>query len=489
MLMSLNYKLIGASAILVFLLTNGLFAQCIFDPSPPCHLFARTPVVFVGTVTRASYSPTYQRGEGENLWNYRDRIAHFSVEETFRGKLGAEVDIVATEILPTPMTFPNGAPGTKSMSDHDCEYKFKEGERYLVYASFRTPNDGTLSVSLNRTAPIANAADDLAYIRGLNGAPPGGRIYGQVTARRQDLSDGGNTKNVSPISQVKVVAEGRDQKYEALTDDNGRFEITGVEPGEYSVQANLPDEFTSYAPHKITVADRGCAQVAFYTEANGRIGGKVFDYAGQPLPKMQLDLALADQKPDDPNPQAFRAYADAEGNYEFKSIPPGRYVMGIRLNAIRDCDFPYSRTYYPNVTDLSSARVFTLKSGEKISGINFSMPQPLSSRTIEGIVIWPDGKPVRQASVDFMISDYSFGMGCAATHPDDSGRFSFTLFSGLSYWVGAVAFLPEGKQMHSEPIDIPAEGDAKNLKLVIESPSGNCERCRFRYGPHKKKPQ
>lgn len=483
--MKSNYILNGASAILLLLLTQAICAQCIFDPSPPCQVFSRTQIVFVGTVTRASYSPTYRKDD----WDCRDRIAHFSVEESFREKIGPEVDIVATEILPTPTTLSNGRPGSRYLSDHDCDYRFKEGERYLVYASFRPTLDGTLRVPLNRTRPIANAADDLAYIRGLSGAPPGGRIYGQITVRNQDLANGGNMKNGSPVPQIKVIAEGQGRKYEALTDENGRYEINGIEPGEYSVQADLPDEFTSYAPHKITVADRACAEVVFFTEANGRISGKVFDYTGQPLAKMQLDLALADQKPDDPNPQAFRAYADAEGNYEFKSIPPGRYVMGVRLNAIRDCDFPYARTYYPNVNDLSAAKVFTLKSGEKISGINFTMPQPLSSRAIEGIVVWPDGKPVRHASVDSMISDYSFGMGCVGTHTDDSGRFSFTLFAGLSYWINAVAMTPDDKQMHSEPIDIPSEGDAKNLKLVIESPGGNCERCRFRYGPHKKQPQ
>src|SRR5262249_53547106 len=160
----------------ILFLATGTFGQCAADYSPPCQVFSRTPLVFVATVTRTSFSPTYQRGEGNDVWNYRDRVAHLTIETIFRGKLGPEVDIVATEILPTPITLPNGQPGSKMMSDWDCDYTFKQGGRYLVYAYPRKTNDGTLTVPFNRTRLMADAADDLAYIRGLSDAPPGGRI-------------------------------------------------------------------------------------------------------------------------------------------------------------------------------------------------------------------------------------------------------------------------------------------------------------------------
>jgi hypothetical protein len=484
---ALNYKILAACCALVMCLTGLASAQCMFDPAPACQIFSRTPVVFTGVVTRASYSATYQRGEGDDRWDYRDRIAHFTVEETLRGKLGPEVDVIATEILPTTFTLPNGSTNVKTMSDFDCNYRFKEGERYLVYAQFRKANDGTLEVPFNRTRPLADAADDLAFIHGLASAEAGGRIYGQAKQTKRDLSDGGNTKTVAPVTSAKVIAEGPSGKYETYTDDTGRYQLSGVEPGEYSVRLELPQELTSYPPRKIKVDEHGCAQLDFITEPDGRISGKVFDFAGQPAAKMRLDLALAEDKPDNPNPQTFWAYADEAGNYEFKSIPPGRYVLGIRLNAIRDCDFPYARAYYPNTADLSQAKILTLKTGEKITDNNFTLPQPLAARTIEGIVEWPDGRPVSHAMLNVMISDYAYGMGCGATQSDDMGRFSFTLFAGLSYWVNALTMTPDGKQTHSEPIDIPSQGDAKNLRLVITSPSGSCERCRFRYGPHKKK--
>jgi hypothetical protein len=484
----MNSKLrsIGATVLLLVCFEFSLRAQCMFDPSPPCQAFSRAEVVFSGVVTQASYSATYQRGEGENRWNYRDRIAHFAVDNVFRGKLGSQVDVIATEIMTTPITLPDGSAGMKTMSDADCDYKFKEGERYLVYAQFRKTNDGSLSVSYNRTRLFAQAVEDLEYIRGLDQAGPGGRVYGQARQNGRDLKNKGNTNVVGTVANVKIIVDGMQQHYETFTDTEGRYQVKGLTPGEYSVQALFPAELTTYPARKARIPDRGCAEVDFITEADARISGKILDAHGQVMPKMRLDLASADQDVSDPNPQTFWAYADENGNYEFKSIPSGRYVLGIGLNAIRDADFAYLRTYYPDASNVTDAKVFLLKAGERIEGVDFVMPPQLTSRTIEGIVVWPDGRPVPNAGIITMISDYSYGIAYGLAATDGAGRFSAKLFNGLSYWVNALVNLPGGKQMHAEPIDVPGSGDIKDLKLVVTSPMGSCERCRFRYGPRKK---
>jgi len=462
------------------------------DPSPPCQAFWQAEVVFTGVVTQSSYSATYQgklnRGtDGEDLWNFRDRIAHFSVESIFRGKLGPQVDVIAQEILATPITLPDGRPGMRTMSDYDCNYTFKEGQRYIVYAHFRKTNDGTLWVGFNRTRPLAQAEDDLAFIRALDHAEPGGLIYGQAKQTKRDLADGGNTKSVGPVALVKVVAEAEGRHYETYTDSEGRYHLKGVDPGEYSVQALFPSELSTYPPQKVRVSDHGCAQRDFHTEADDRISGKVFNAQGQIVPKMQLDLTLADHDENDPNPQAFYAYANDQGYYEFKSIPPGKYLLGIRLTAIREPGFAYPRTFYPGVSNSRDAKVFNLGLGEKMSDVDFVLPPKLEPRTIEGIVVWPDGKPVPKAMVGTMITEYAYSFAWGGScMTDDAGHFSCKLFDGLSYWINAVVSMPEGKQMHAEPVDLPKNGEIKDLKLVVTSPMGNCERCRYRYWPPKK---
>ncbi len=457
------------------------------DPSPPCQAFWRAEVVFTGTVVQSSYSATYQKGEGVGKWNYRDRIAHFSVDELFRGKVGREVDVIATEILPTPITYPNGSSGMKAMGESDCEYTFKEHERYLVYAQFRKTGNGSLWVGYNRTRPLVDATEDLKYIRALDQSRPLARVYGVVKRSNRDLSNSGNWSPASPVVNIGVTVTGQNQTYKTFTDAEGRFEVAAVPPGDYEVALLLPQELTPISPQKVNVIERGCAELNFHTESDARISGRVFDAQGQPFPRMRLDLAAADQRLDDPHPQVFTAYADGEGRYEFKSIPKGHYVLGVRLNSIREPDFPYPRAYYPGVSKPDEAKVLELKEGQRIEGIDFVMPPRLESRTIEGEVVWPDGRSVVGASILLMITEYPFSFANGGGGTSDSiGKFSIPAFDGLSYWVNATTNLENGRQMHAEPVDLPSNGDVRNVKLVVTSPMGNCERCRYRYWPKKK---
>ena len=474
--------------LLLLLLSVGISARasCVMDPSPPCQAFWRAEVVFSGTATQVFYSATYQKGEGQDRWNHRDRIARFTVDDSFRGQLGKQVDVIATEIIATPTTLADGSPGMKAMGETDCEYKFKEGERYLVYAHLRKPGDGTLWVGYNRTRPLSEAAEDLEFIRGLKNSEAGARVYGFARQNERDLKDG-NSRVVGPVANARIVIAGAKQKYEAFTDAEGRFAISGLPSGEYEVKALFPPHLSSYPAQKIRVVERGCAEVNFYTEADGGVSGRVIDSQGRPMPKMRLDLALADQDQTHPNPQTFWAFADEEGRYQFKSIPAGRYHLGIRLNAIRDGDFPFARTYYPAAASPQAATVFELQEGQKIENIDFIMPEPLSSRTITGVVVWPDGRPVAGAGISLMITEYSYrfaqGQGGIA---DSNGRFSVNALEGLSYLISALVALPQGKQMHAEPFDIPRNGNVNDVKLVVTSPMGTCERCRLSYWPKRK---
>lgn len=462
-------------------------ASCMMDPSPPCQAFWRAEVVFSGTATKVFYSATYQKGEGEEKWNYRDRIAHFTVDDIFRGKIGRQVDVIASEIMATPIKLADGSPGFKAMGESDCEYKFKEGERYIVYAHFRKTNDGTLWVSYNRTRPLSQADEDIEFIRGLKDAAAGGRVYGFAKQYERELKNGGNLRLVGPVSNARIVILGTQEKHEVLTDAAGRFVFTGLAPGEYEVRATFPAHLNSYPGQKIRVNDHGCAELNFITEVDGRISGKVVDVLGQPVPKIRLDLALADQDQSDPNPQVFFAFANEEGRYEFKSIPAGRYHLGVRLNANRDADFPYPRTYYPDASKPEAATILDLQEGQKIENIDFLMPPPLAPRTIEGVVVWPDGRPVVGAGVSLMITEYPFSFAWGGrAETDINGHFSVNALDGLSYWINAVVNSPQGKQMHAEPVDIQRNGVVRDVKLVVTSPGGNCERCRYRYWPKKK---
>lgn len=474
------------AASLVILTCVAVRARCMMDPSPPCQAFWTAEVVFTGTATHVFYSATYQKGEGAEKWNYRDRIARFTVDQIFRGRIGKHVDVIASETMTTPITFPDGTAGSKTRGESDCEYKFNQGERYIVYAQFRKTNDGTLWVGYNRTRPLAQASEDLSFIRDLKEAQAVGRVFGKAKRYEQDLKKGGNSSLIAPVENARIVLEGAGQKRETFTDAEGHYSVGGLRPGQYEVKAIFPDHLASYPAQKARVVERGCAEINFTTQTDGRISGIVFDAQGQPLPKIRLDLARADQEQSDPNPQVLWAFADENGHYEFRSVPAGRYHLGIRLNANRDADFPFPRAYYPGVSRPSEAKVFRLEEGQRIEKVDFVMPSPLEPRTIEGVVVGSDGHPMAGATVALMITNYPFtfaGGGNGVT--DAAGRFSIKAFEGFSYWINAVVGLPQG-QMHAEPVDLPSNGDLRDVKLVITSPSGNCEKCRHRYWPKRK---
>lgn len=452
-------------------------ALCIHDLTPPCQSYWGWPVVFVGTVREVVYTPVYQRDGGDGLWNHRKRVARITVETPYKGIAAGSVEVVAEETLETPITFPDGTAGTKSTSHTDCDYKFEAGVRYVVYAARSRTGDGTLVVGLNRTRPLAEAAEDLEFLRDLPRAGPGGRIYGKVL--RQDQDAGGNFGGAVPVAGVRVTARGPGREVEAVTDAEGRYALEGLEPGAYRVGAALPKHLSPAAEERdARVAARGCVELDFRTSVDGRVEGRVLDAEGRPVPSIRIDLAPPGQE-DEPRPKHLWAYTDEDGRYELRGVPPGRYVLGFRLDSgIDGLKHPYPRTYYPGTQDPSAAAVVELEEGEKLKGYDLKLPPPLAERAVEGVVVWPDGSPVAGAYVSLGVDEYAFEVGLTNATTDAQGRFKLRAFEGLGHVIRAhVSVKAPESQRHAEPVGVPAGGAVTDLRIVITEPHGNCPRC------------
>jgi hypothetical protein len=79
--------------------------------------------------------------------------ARFRVEETFRGRSRAVVDIVA-----------RGIGGS-------CAYAFEHGTRYLVFAR-RGPDGAYTAFYCDPIAPVDQAGEAIRFARGARAAPP-----------------------------------------------------------------------------------------------------------------------------------------------------------------------------------------------------------------------------------------------------------------------------------------------------------------------------
>ena len=405
-------SLIGA-AVVSFILFYGTPADacsCI-ETGPPCQNYFRVDSVFVGmvrTITEVEAPP--------DPIPFRRRLVTFAVERAFRGAEGASVGV------------------TTGMGGGDCGYEFKAGERYLVYAY--KAKDGQLHTGIcSRTRPIAEAADDLIFIEGLRTAPTGARVSGTITHWERNLA-GDAPRKYGPVADVHIQLRGPAGAREARTDDQGRYEITGIRPGKYELQVFPPAVFRSNLRSEIDLADaRACAVSDFSIHFDGRVSGVVRSMSGQPAADVTLQL-MAAQRSDPRRPaEMISATTDSAGHYELRDVPPGDYIVGVALQRTmqRDDVQMYRRTFYPGMADAAQAKVITVGEGTRVELEPLELPAPLERRQITGVVVWPDGRPVPGASISLSDGEATWRQVAMGITTDDEGRFRFDVYDGLSY--------------------------------------------------------
>ncbi len=473
-----------AAALLLACVSVEAAASCMIDPSPPCQAFWHADVVFVGTAVGLTYTEKYRKGEGDDGWDARDRVVRFSVEEVFRGEVVQEASIAATELLPTPIKLPDGSPGgMKHIGGGDCEYRFKPGERYVVYASFDKTRAGRLRVGLNRSRTLAQAAEDLAFLRGLKTADPtAGRVYGRIIRRDRDL-ESGNYADPAPVEgvSVRVSGAGGTPARVATTNREGFYQVTGLAPGEYDVRAEMPETLAAYGERKARIVARGCAEVDFNTHFDGRVSGRVTDAEGRLLAELKIDLIGA------AGPgislKGVWAHTDREGRYELKGVPPGRYLLGFGLGSEPDARAPFPRTYYPGAAGVAQATTLEVGPGQKLNLFDLRLPPRHAERAVEVVVVWPDGRPVEDASLRLENDDYPWSSNATRQEKGEgAGRYRVTGFDGVTYWVHAHVNLKGGSQMHAEPVKFVLGEGTGPFRLVIASQYGNCPHYRGGWG-------
>ena len=434
--------------------------SCI-SSGPPCQAYWTTSAVFSGRVTEISSS----NPDSESADVFGQRLVRFTQTEVYRG---------VTENTLEVLTGSGGG---------DCGYSFKVGESYLVYA-YRNPKDNKLYASIcSRTRLLSEATEDLDFIRGLAKTEGGGTIYGLVNSFRRVRTADGNQQPPGPLAGVAVTIEGSGKTLKLLTDVKGEFRSSSLPSGNYSVRVTAPEGlWPANTERKVKIEDKGCAALQFSLEPDTSLSGKVLDESGGPASKIMVDLMPSSLINDRAQSGNLFVQTDDEGRFEFRSIPPGEYYLGIRLSRIAEPTFAYPRTFYPSTQDLSRAEAITIGEGQNLQGYTIQLPQKLTPRRIEGIVLWPDGKPVPNAGICFEEVEYAEGALCFGgdARVGEDGRFSFTAFNGLRYIVRVHASVPGAGgsgQRHAEPVEVPANGNITNLRIVITEPNGTCPKC------------
>jgi hypothetical protein len=119
------------------------------------------------------------------------------------------------------------------------------------------------------------------------------------------------------------------------------------------------------------------------------LSGKILDASGRPAPSAEISILKVVEKSSESSSEggyhSDTVYSDKDGLYEFKAIPPGRYVFVIRYDDLSRTDRPYPCAYHPGVKDSGQAISVRIGDGERIEKYDLVLPPLPSESTVTGV--------------------------------------------------------------------------------------------------------
>ena len=398
----------------------------------------------------------------------------------------------------------------------DCLVDFREdevGTKFLLYLEPRKRQSKLwYANSCDRAEPLPNystryiedAAHDLLYLEKMNTMRGKTRLSGTLISYQWSIADGSVFKKEAG-RKVQVVGNGK--TYEALTDNEGVYEIYDLPVGTYAISPEVAQGWEidknsvfggrSSAGNEadgrshIRLQPGRHAYSDFIFKVNNRLSGRVLDVSGRPLQSVCLRLL-----PTQPNVSRYfkrNDCTDADGRFELEEIPFASYVIVINDDDKISSRQPFRRFYYPDVTDREKAQVVTVVEGNTTYLLDIHVPRVKEVVAVTGKVLSADGKPVVLASVGFISDPTDASIdGYASAFTDEHGNFSMKVLKGLHGALFASVMLsPEefrncssilrvrGKislDRKTEAVQVQADGRIDGVELKFPFPSCNGKR-------------
>ena len=408
--------------------------------APICETFWKTSVVFAGEVLELRDAP---EPIGEVLSGRR--VVTFRVEKSWRGEAAGEVQV---------RTGTGGG---------DCGYTFQRGVKYLVYANTR---EGRLYTgTCNRTKPLAEAGDDLAYLATAFERSVAGRIFGRVTFHRTSPDDP-NT----PLSGYAVTLSDGRKSWKTTTDRDGRYEFKDVVTGRYEVQVTTAPTERARGNNKVELVDpRGCAAADFWVAFDGRIAARLVNADGQPAVNYRLEVITLEALEANRFPLSMPAPTGADGRAEISELAPDRYVLAIGLTQGASAQQPHGTLFYPSVHDPAAAQVIDLGPGERVDLGDFVLTPPLRAQRLTGVVVWPDGSSAADIEVRLASVRGGRNRNSVTAKTDARGRYALPAFLGEEYRLTAFFnSLLDRRQWIAEVRDFRLTAETAHHKLTLQ---------------------
>jgi hypothetical protein len=226
-------------------------------------------------------------------------------------------------------------------------------------------------------------------------------VSGRVTFKGEPVS--GATVSIQLNRVISI-----DPKWtlKAQTDQNGEYRIVGVAAGHHSISASAPGfgliNDIPYIDLKIAEGDN-LENIDFELKRGGAITGRVTDSNDRPLVGERVELMKFFQ--DGKAGPLFISASDMgrtddSGVYRFYGLPAGRYLVNVGASAkgaqlLRPSSSYLPRTFHPNVTQQSEAKVIEVSEGSEATAVDIVVAEAEKTYSIYGRVMSADsGQPV-----------------------------------------------------------------------------------------------
>ncbi|MGH9906926.1 MAG: MSCRAMM family protein, partial [Pyrinomonadaceae bacterium] len=245
----------------------------------------------------------------------------------------------------------------------------------------------------------------------------------------------------------------RASRYKGVTDQEGNYRITNVQPGTYQVLPAAPAYVVSGEPggKSLIIAEGESVEgVDFALARGGVITGRVTDSEGRPLIEEMVNLLPADTS-NQPGPfivGARHGQTDDRGIYRMFGIPEGKYRVALGQSddgsvGGRPRKSLYKQTFHPAVTNPAKATVIEVTEGSEATNVDITVSRTLDMFTASGRIVDSDtGLPLSNVKfgVERIINEGSSSFVSPGSASNSQGEFKL---EGLMPGKYAVFVLPE----------------------------------------------
>ncbi|HKQ91386.1 MAG TPA: carboxypeptidase-like regulatory domain-containing protein [Blastocatellia bacterium] len=314
-------------------------------------------------------------------------------------------------------------------------------------------------------------------------AAPQARRDGVITGRV--VNDVGRPVAGAPILVIKSGVKITSGIQTSTADDEGNFKVTGLGPGSYMIDANVPGYVIARTGSERDYHRPG-ASVTINLVKGGVITGRVTDPYGEPMVGVRAQVFKVRELEDgrkylgelrEPNGRL----TDDRGVYRLYGLEPGVYVVG----ASNDHSGMFGReamTWHPSSPRATAAEI-TVRGGEEVAGIDIRNREE-RGYMISGTVLGAAAPDPRDDRVTVILTSGVDRQLVGMTWPP--GTKGFAMFGALDGEYEIAAFRMSRTQTDfasSAPHRVVVKGaDVSGIELRIAPPASVSGRVKVEAG-------